>query len=76
MHVISVAKLIYIVVSAKDAELMVSGIRALNAKHELERTMTPFLKDEIITAIMLIEGVVSTLKETPELPQVAYDFQS
>jgi hypothetical protein len=76
MNVISVAKSINIIVSATEAELIVNALRDKNTKHEHERTMTPQLKDQIITSIMLIEGVILTLKDTPELPQVAYDFQS
>jgi len=76
MNVITVAKSISIIVSVTEAELIVNALRDKNAKHELERTMTPHLKDQIITAIMLIEGAIPTLKDTPELPQVAYDFQS
>jgi len=76
MNIISVAKSISLIVSVTEAELISSGLRALNAKLELERTMTLHKKDQIITALMLIDGAVSTLKDTPELPQVAYDFQS
>lgn len=76
MNVISVSNWINIIASATEAELILSGLRALNARHEQERTMTPQLKDQIITAIILIEGVISTVKETPELLQMTYDFQS
>ena len=76
MNVIAVANSISIIVSVTQAELISSGLRALNAQLELERTMTPHKKDQIITALMLIEGALLTLKDTPELPQLAYDFQS
>jgi len=76
MNVVSVAKSISIIVSATEAELIVNALRDKNTRHELDRTMTPHLKDQIVTAIMMIEGAVSTLKDTPELPQVAYDLQS
>ena len=76
MNVIAVANSISIIVSVTQAEMISSGLRALNAQLELERTMTPHKKDQIITALMLIEGALLTLKDTPELPQLAYDFQS
>lgn len=76
MQVISVASSIYIIVSATEAEMMISGIRALNDRHEHDRTMTPHLKDAIIIAIMQIEGGIASVNEIPELPQIMYDSQS
>lgn len=73
MHVISAHSSINIIVSVTDAELIVSAFRDLNARHEADRTMTPKLKDKIVTAIMLIEGVVAAMKMTPDPDQKVYD---
>lgn len=57
-----------------EAELIVSGMRALNEKYESERVMNRRIKDGIISMIVLLENEISLIKEKPEGPQNLFEL--
>ena len=57
-----------------ELDLIVSGLRELNEKHEKNRTMTRALKTEIIAMLYSIEDRIASLQVIlPESPQELYD---
>ena len=52
--------------NVNEAELIVSGMRALQEKYEKERTMTRTLKDRIISIIVILENEIMLIKDQPE----------
>lgn len=60
----------------EDAELFISGLRALNEKLEKERTMTRYLKDKIVMAILILEKEVALINDRPENSQKSFDYET
>ena len=69
MHVVAFNKNIYAQLSVKESELQIAGLRALNEKHERERTLTPQLKNNIVTAVMHLEECIARVNESTEIDQ-------
>ena len=76
MQVFTYGNTITVAVSSLEADFLVAAYRALNEKHEMERTMSPQLKNQVVDAIMRLELSISDLKETSEPRQSIYDFFS
>jgi hypothetical protein len=76
MRVATCGNTILVAVSAFEADFLIAAYRALNEKHERERTMSSQLKSQVVDAIMRLELSISDLKETAEPPQNIYDFLS
>jgi len=73
MHVVAFNKKIYAQLSVKESELQIAGLRALNEKLERERTLTPKLKDNIVTAVLRLEGCIADINDTTETDQRQYN---
>ena len=74
MHVVSCLNSINVIVNARDAELLLAGLRSLNEKHEHDHTMTPQLKIIIVDAIMRIELSILDIREGIDPKQKLYDI--
>lgn len=63
-----------VMLTPAELDLIVSGLRELNEKHEKNRTMTRALKTEIIAMLYSIEDRIASLQVIlPESPQELYD---
>lgn len=63
-----------VMLTPAELDLIVSGLRELNEKHEQNRTMTRALKTEIIAMLYPIEDRIASLQVVlPESPQELYD---
>jgi len=74
MRVNAINTTIICTLTIKEAELLCAGLRAYNEKLIIAKSMTPQIKDEIVTAIMQLEDRIDKLKHRPEPDQKLYDL--
>ncbi|MEI7526970.1 MAG: hypothetical protein WCJ95_21660 [Mariniphaga sp.] len=60
---------IAILLTIREAELGIAALKALNEKLEQEKSMTSSLKEQIATAILMMELEIAGVQERPERMQ-------